>query len=557
MNGIAWLKRFEVEKRRPLRVLHIGNIANNAYNNAKIQRRYGIEADVLCHDYYHIMSCPEWEDADFEGDPGDPNFPDWWAVELRGFKRPKWFAQGHLDPCLRSLISLRLGLRVRAAVHQRLCDFDRWTLCGRSDRANRVRGWIKRETGRDVAYLAAPALPLVARYLGTKLDDLSTHSLVSRLPIGALIRRVRKALFSYAQTGNFLDDRTTHMAALASRVDEILRRAQEILSPVGRSLAREDLDWFFEWWWHPRLASLFEAYDVVQAYGICTAMPLLVGERHYVAYEHGTIRAIPFQDDMHGRMCAMSYRAAAAVFVTNSDNLVAAERLGIAGDRLVCLPHAFDTEKLERFADAHRIFRPAPDGPCLFFAPARQDWRDGNPSWAKGNDRFLRAAAKLYGEGADLRLVLVEWGRDLAASRALVVELGLEDCVRWTQTMRKRELWQHYLRSHCVVDQFMVPAIGGVTFEAMTLGRRVITAMDAGQTARFFGETPPIHAAATEDEIADAMRAIIADRDDGAGRGARNRQWIARRHSAERIVGLQVAAYRRVIESNQAHAKIG
>jgi len=26
---------------RPLRVLHIGNIANNAYNNARIQRQYG------------------------------------------------------------------------------------------------------------------------------------------------------------------------------------------------------------------------------------------------------------------------------------------------------------------------------------------------------------------------------------------------------------------------------------------------------------------------------------------------------------------------------------
>ncbi len=80
----------------PLRVLHIGNIANNAYNNAKIQRRRGIEADVSCHDYFHIMGCPEWEDAEFEGDVVDDFFPDWWNVDLRGFERPEWFAQGRL-----------------------------------------------------------------------------------------------------------------------------------------------------------------------------------------------------------------------------------------------------------------------------------------------------------------------------------------------------------------------------------------------------------------------------------------------------------------------------
>jgi hypothetical protein len=59
----AWLRAFEINRGRPLRVLHIGNIANNAYNNVKIQRERGIDADVLSLDY-----CPEWEDAPFSGD---------------------------------------------------------------------------------------------------------------------------------------------------------------------------------------------------------------------------------------------------------------------------------------------------------------------------------------------------------------------------------------------------------------------------------------------------------------------------------------------------------
>src|SRR5947208_15635590 len=83
-----WLRSFERQRGRPLRVLHIGNIANNAYNNAKIQRERNIDADVLSFDYYHIMASPEWEDADFAGKINDDFFPDWWAVDLKGFRRP-------------------------------------------------------------------------------------------------------------------------------------------------------------------------------------------------------------------------------------------------------------------------------------------------------------------------------------------------------------------------------------------------------------------------------------------------------------------------------------
>src|SRR5688500_18130008 len=104
-SAAEWLLRFERDHGRPLRVLHIGNIANNAYNNAKIQRQQGIDADVICHDYYHVMGSPEWEDADFRGEIADPFYPDWWRVDLNGFSRPTWFAQGNLRTCLHYLLA--------------------------------------------------------------------------------------------------------------------------------------------------------------------------------------------------------------------------------------------------------------------------------------------------------------------------------------------------------------------------------------------------------------------------------------------------------------------
>ena len=46
-------------ERGPLRVLHIGNVANNAYLNAKLLASAGVESDVLSYAHYHIMGSPE------------------------------------------------------------------------------------------------------------------------------------------------------------------------------------------------------------------------------------------------------------------------------------------------------------------------------------------------------------------------------------------------------------------------------------------------------------------------------------------------------------------
>lgn len=72
-----------------MKILHVGNIANNSYNNAKFLRRIGVEADVLIYNYTNIMGQPEWEDSDFKGTVSDWD-PDWKSVDLNGYSRPTW-----------------------------------------------------------------------------------------------------------------------------------------------------------------------------------------------------------------------------------------------------------------------------------------------------------------------------------------------------------------------------------------------------------------------------------------------------------------------------------
>src|SRR5947199_361893 len=85
---MRWLDQGQGEA--GVKILHIGNIANNAYNNAKFQRRVGIQADVLCYDYSHVMAQPEWEDAEFQEEV-DEYYAEWAQVNLKGFRRPDWF----------------------------------------------------------------------------------------------------------------------------------------------------------------------------------------------------------------------------------------------------------------------------------------------------------------------------------------------------------------------------------------------------------------------------------------------------------------------------------
>lgn len=701
-----WLAEFEHTHGRPLRVLHIGNIANNAYINAKIQRRHGIEADVSCHDYFHVMGCPEWEDAPFTGDVGDPFFPDWWAVDLHGFERPRWFAQGRLVTCQHYLLAVRRGQRVRAALLWRKLRFEVWLRCRDSRTADEVRalvgarraGWMPgaalaatrrrletlplpataavSQTGpalqadaqqgrtRLVALVLASQARLAHRLALARFHVRTLRSLVSSSTwttrrksvlalraawlvvrgtswrtaalsvfprrLGGLARTPEQhalvaAAHAYAEAlaqapsgpepaaavepgaAPTLPAELRHSAHLAAgtvpatappaparsaatppaaapvpvpaaeppaaaaaepaapapagpagaRLPYRLARVVEAFArafPQRPPLTGTDLAG-----WAPAIdgwSELLDHYDIVQGYASDPIVPLLAGKRAFTAYEHGTLRDLPFVDDTLGRIVSIGFHSAPVTFVTNLDVPPRARLLGIPDERIVCLPHAVDDAALAALELAPHTPPLAHDGPLVAFAPARHDWVDGDPRSCKGNDVFLRGLAEARTRGIDARAVLIDWGRDTAASRALCKELGLEPHVEWIGLLDKQELRRRYLQAHCVVDQFALPAFGSVTFEALALGCRVVTRLDSAAAAAFFGEPPPLLAAATPSEVAHALALVGADLADASGRGEAAAAWFRRRHSSRRIVELQVDAYRRVLADTQAHVPV-
>lgn len=477
----------------------------------------------MAWDYYHVMGSPEWEDADFCGDIGDPYLPDWSAVDLKGFVRPRWFAQGSPAACQAYFLAVRKGHRLRARVLWRRLALERWVRC----RSTRL-GAFSRRTARVLER---------ARF-GTRRRTLHLRTARDESKRGRLGRAAAevRAVFRRARPDEvdvlFGAVRHSGESRLAARYRELFPDRPPLTAADYSEYVRSVPGWI----------ALMAQYDVIQTYGADPIIPVLCGVERFAAYEHGTLRQTPFEDSWLGRICSLGYREATVVFLTNSDVVPAARRLGIDDERIVYLPHAVDSSRLLRYARDRRL-APPPVGPATFLAPTRQDWRDEDPSWTKGNDRAIRAVALLQERGIDCRLILGEWGRDLGASKALVDELGVQNQIAWTPALRKTELWDAYLMSHAVLDQFVTAAIGGVGFEAMALGRRVITALDVGAAGRFFGEPPPLHAASEPAEIADAMEAVIRDPTDSAGLGTRAQEWFAWYHSADLIVDLQARAY--------------
>jgi hypothetical protein len=607
--ALDWLKEFERSNGRPLRVLHIGNIANNAYNNAKIQRSCGIEADVLCYDYYHVMGTPEWEDGGLTTTV-DPQFPDWWATNLGGFKRPDWFVQGPAAICIKYLSARANRQKFRRAIWRWVLEGEYWCLV--EDRAWQTG--LRRQVSRYREGIGARLYSMLmhsATYIGLldPFDSIRQRLIRSKsilrqrviVPIiiagrtSPTFRRVamlaaillrfgirntdvksnrlawvddedRKAIRSNFSTAWILVSfalAAAH-ASLAAVVHVITSPARAFSYSKHSKVCQAELLLKFrqqepnvsEELWRQlsnylqhhtrRFGPALESYDIIQGYSIDGIIPLSLGNSNFCCYEHGTLRNIPFEDTLTGLICRLAYKNAPGVFITNSDVMGSVHQLRLDERKVCCLPHAFDDLKLDRF----RMSNPSivPDSTLVhFFCPSRQHWRDQDPSLTKGSDLMLRAAAEVAAEGHKFRLTLVEWGVDIEASKQLIRELGLEQFVSWVSPMGKSALWGQYCSSHAVMDQFSLAALGGVGFETLALGRRLITKIDARQLEFFFGQAPPVLPATNQLEIFNSMRSVVLDPVDATQIGEAGRQWIKDYHSARRIVALQARAYRSLL----------
>ena len=642
---------------RPLRVLHVGNIANNAYVNAKIMRRYGIEADVLVLDYYHIMGCPEWEEGVIETLEGTQLDPDWHLTKVGNFSRPDWFLQGPASLCSGYLTAKAENSPWRAKFQHALID---WNLrCRGAVRGPRRRAYslawscvrampgIKYRLGnwlylagyhaRRLSHLVLHRARMALYYTRTALYYLRYYTLraLSRVRSALYhlryytlraLSRVRSAVRSWlialvrsmvpvivpflprkikdilkklrdkwrlrsrkeAAKAVTEDAGQTTSAPIVSVAPSVVARVARENQPVAPpaepaataveaapapvqppaavaqaaalKLSGEPSRW-------PKVEppsaddmsaygvtadkfrKAFAYYDVVQGYAVDGIYPLLAGKtKAYACYEHGTLRDIPYQPNAQGRMCAHAYSNAPAVFITNTDCVVSAANLGIGPERRFPIPHAFDSDRVLRFRAEHMATCKPHNRPVTFIAPARHHWKHGEfVSWLKGNDVPIRAARLMADQGLDFKIIFVRWGQEIAESEKLIEELDVGKHFEWIEPVPKDRLWQYYMTCNGVLDQFVIPAIGGVSFETLAFGRPLFTRIDEPVFKDFFGEVPPLLNVHTPEDLAEAMGRLVRHPDCYDQLSPAALDWTANHHSSQRILEVLLNGYDRIL----------
>ena len=254
-------------------------------------------------------------------------------------------------------------------------------------------------------------------------------------------------------------------------------------------------------------------YDVVIGYATDGILPLLCEKRPYLAFEHGTIRSIPFEKTKQGRLCALTYRSADMSLITNCDNIDAVKKLKL--DRYRFIPHPIN-EDLEVDSEASQLrasLCDELDAEFIVFHPARQHWEEArHPSWEKGNDVLIHGFARFVHECCPkAAAVFVEWGLTVDATKELLEKCGISDRVKWIAPVPNYGMIEYILASDAVADQFYLGAFGSLTPKALLHGRPVLLRLDEDRHRWCFPELPPILNTSTPEEAANHLKRLYQD----------------------------------------------
>jgi glycosyltransferase involved in cell wall biosynthesis len=515
-----------------VKTAHSGNIANNAYLVAKFLRRLGEDAHAFHFRHEFIMGHPEWEDADFEGslDPFDP--PDWRTIPFtNGYVRPDWvhYLSGQVDPyVLPPDAPAGAASRVMAALY-----------VDQSQATTGIFSHVRQILGA-----------VGARYNGlARVNQLTPREALELRVLGGARLLVEWATGFRAEHALFVTPRLRRLIYVRDAINRDSR--------LHRSGARATMPMLAKAPFWASYRPMTNDYDLVQFYGLeAVKGAFLSPSVPFIAFEHSTMRTLPFENTTQGRLLNLAYRTADACIITNPDVVASARRLGLRNYRFI--PHPIDELKYSPLADGQetdirRELRTATGADLLFLCPTRHEW--GNAFDSKRSDRVIRAFAKYVAEPSHPRaaLVLCRWGRDVRASEDLIASLGIESSVVWKPPMHKTRLRDYYRSCEIVLDQFheSVGTFGTVTAEGLSCALPVIMHFNPKVHEWCLPEMPPIQSALTEDEIATRLSELATAPDRRRAVGRASREWVIKWHGWERCARDHLDVHTKAVTSHR------
>lgn len=487
------LKKIAEKLGRPVRVLHIGNIANNAWNNAKLLQSRYLENHVLCNDYYHVMGSPEWEEGGLIGEV-DATYPDWEAIEVKGFKRPAWFVQGPMWAALEYLAQ-KNGLP-----------------------ANRLKlGFADLQRERRSARYEAMSIRAKRNLLAFHRES---HVWRERFQAATATYP-----YNYPQRDIWVP--------FDEKVGQLVSEFRSTFPNAVSALSSEDL----EPWrsiYEP-LSALLSCYDLVEGYATQNVVPLICGNAPFVSYSHGTVRDIgpSVSDTATSRLALLAYHKSQETIITNTDCGLIAKNLGITPFRFV--PHVID----QKYYESTQSKRSEKPSRCYVYCPSRQDWE------AKGSDIAIRSFAAIAKEYPEMDLWVARWGKDLERSRALIADLGIQSRVKEISVLPIRDLITATRNAAALIDQFHLGVFGGIGPTALACGTPLVTRFDHKHSAWCMSKPPVFTADNLESAIVALRSALSADR---VEHQAEQNKWMNQNYNYLNVVAEHEEIYSSVLD---------
>lgn len=330
---------------------------------------------------------------------------------------------------------------------------------------------------------------------------------------------------------------------------------------VGRRWAQPIFDTSYRWVLSRR-AGVDEAPDRIDLlYGADSLVHLRMPESYsrVVCLEHGTVRAIAVGSRIELVM-RQAYREQVArsqhLWVTNLDPKTLEIAEDVAPGRWSAIPHPYLPDPRVPFAEnaqERATLLERTKSSALVLVASSQN---SSPHHDKGSATALKAFVELRRKGAEIGLVAVEWGLQLAEAKAFLEREGVAQHVTWVAPMARFRLQRTMANVDVVWDQFGLEAFGGLACRAVEQGTPFVSRGLAPVGEQLIGGPVPwLQAASVEDIVRETLGVLEDESTRGraeviASTRSKYRSWLLERHSPELTVQLQRDVYQRIVDGS-------
>lgn len=149
----------------------------------------------------------------------------------------------------------------------------------------------------------------------------------------------------------------------------------------------------------------------------------------------------------------------------------------------------------------------------VFLWLSRIDFRNSKSPMYKGTDKFIRGAAKIIAEGANVKIIMGSHGQDYEASKDMVTNLDISGHVDWVPHLPFWKMLTYLSIDNAVIFDELTEfncVSSGMFREALSVGAVLVRSYSETMTnAGHGGYNCPVHHAVHEADVYEVMKKIL------------------------------------------------